>query len=216
MSNPTWGEPIVGGYFDEEKHLYRNNKGVIVPSSTQVFSILGLSDFSMIDPQTLEWKRHYGDAVHAATEFMVTDDLDWESLDPHIEAPVRGIQKRLQELQFELAATEERRVASIFGMEYGMTLDLSGTIMHQGIRRKAVLDLKTGTKREKYWDWQLGSYLWPQEKSVPGWIGVVLQVDPNGAITPHYVADVEAAKREFQCLLASTILLLNNKYAKLG
>ena len=196
MPAADWGIEIPGGFFHEESHVYRNTKGTIVPSSTQVFSILGLSDFSMIDPATLAWKREYGNAVHAAVEYLVMGDLDWDTLDEEIIAPVTGIECRLRDMKFEVEATEERRIASIHGMEYGMTLDLRGTIEHQGKRRYAVIDEKTGSKYEKYWRVQLGSYLYPQEKMALGWIGVVLQVDPNGKITPHYVADVEAAKRE--------------------
>lgn len=216
MPQADWGLEIPGGFFHEEFHVYRNTKGTIVPSSTQVFTILGLSDFSMIDPATLNWKREYGNAIHTAVEYLVTGDLDWDTLDMEIIAPVTGIECRLKEMQFEVEATEERRVVSVFGMEYGATLDLRGTIEHQGKRRNAVLDLKTGTKFEKYWEWQLGSYLFPQEKTSLGWMGVVLQVNPDGKITPHYLKNVEAAKREFQCLLASAILKLNNGYAKLG
>lgn len=216
MGSENWGIEIPGGFFHEEQHVYRNTKGTIVPSSTQVFSILGLSDFSMIDPKTLEWKRTYGDAVHAAVEFLVAGDLDWDSLDMEIIAPVTGVEQRLREMQFEMEGCEERRVVDVFGMQYGATLDLRGTIEHQGKRRNAVLDLKTGTKFEKYWEWQLGSYLFPQEKTPLGWMGVVLQVNPDGKITPHYLKNAEESKRQFQCLLASAILKLNNGYAKLG
>lgn len=216
MPKEDWGLEIPGGYFDEARHIYRNIKGTIVPSSTQVFSILGLSDFSRIDPATLEWKRNYGDAVHAAVEYLVTGDLDWDSLDMEIIAPVTGIEQRLKEMKFEVEATEERRVVDVCGMQYGATLDLRGTIEHQGVRRSVVIDLKTGTKAERYWHWQLASYIFPQAKVPLGWIGVILQVDPNGRITPHYCPNVENAKREFQILLATAILLLNSGYAKLG
>ena len=40
-----FGVEIPGGYFDEKRHIYRNAKGTIVPSTTQVFSILGCNDF---------------------------------------------------------------------------------------------------------------------------------------------------------------------------
>jgi hypothetical protein len=207
---------IEGGYFSSEKHVYRNERGTIIPSTTQIFSILGLSDFSRIDPEILEWKRCYGGAVHSAVEFLVAGDLDWDTLDENIVAPVTGIAQRLEELDFKVEATEERRVANIFGMEYGCTLDLRGTIFHQGVRRNVVIDEKTGSKFEKYWDWQIAGYLLPQPKTPLGWMGLVLQVDPRGRITPHYLKNPEAAKREFQTLLAAAILKINSGYAKLG
>ncbi len=80
------------------------------------------------------------DAVHAAVSFMVLDDLDWFSLANEIVAPIKGIESRLEEMDFQLEGTEERRVANMFGMRYGMTSDLRGSVMHQGRRRKAVID----------------------------------------------------------------------------
>lgn len=210
-----WGVPILGGFFKEEGHQYRNQKGVVVPSNTQVFEIHGLSDFSMVNQEDLEWKRIYGDAVHVATQFAVQDDLDWDTLDGAIEAPVRGIKQRLDEMGFELEATEEIRIASLCGMEYGMKLDLRGSVLHHGKRRKAIIDLKTGSKFSKTWEWQLGGYLQPQMKVPGGWLGIILQVAPAGKVTPHYVNDVEAAKREFHILLAAAILKLNYGYASL-
>ena len=216
MASKDWGIEIPGGFFDEERHIYRNPKGTIVPSSTQVLEINGLSDFSMVKPSDLEWKRQYGNAVHAAVEYLVAGDLDWDSLDENIISPVTGIECRLGEMKFEVEATEERRIATIGGMEFGMTLDLQGTILHKNVSRKAVIDIKTGSKFSKTWEWQVGSYLVPQEKVPLGWIGVVIQVDPEGDVTPHYVSNVDAAKREFQVLLATAIIKLNNGFARIG
>lgn len=217
MSRPEhWGVEVPGGYFDEPNHRYRNIKGVIVPSPTKAFDMLGLSDFSKVNQEDLEWKRNYGSQVHKAVEYLVTDDLDWDFLDDEIIAPVTGIETRLRELEFVPDAVEERRVATVFGMEYGMTLDLRGTITHQAKRRKAVIDLKTGTKYSKTWDWQIGAYVWPQEKVPLGWIGLALQIDRTGDVTPHYVADIEKAKREYQVILAAAILKLNYGFAAIG
>jgi hypothetical protein len=211
-----FGVKIPGGWFHEATHLYRNEKGTIVPSSTQVFEILGLYDFSAVSPERMAWKSAYGSAIHKAVEYMVAGDLDWEELDPAICDPVSGIERRFKEMAFVSDACEERRIASIFGMSYGSTLDHRGTVMHRGQRRHAVLDLKSGTKFSKCWEWQIGSYIWPQEKVPLGWLGIALQVDTDGSVTPHYVSDVEAAKREFQVLLAAAILKINNGFAKIG
>lgn len=211
MPAADWGLEIPGGFFHEEQHIYRNTKGTIVPSSTQVFSILGLSDFSMIDPATLSWKREYGNAVHAAVEYLVMGDLDWDTLDEEIIAPVTGIECRLRDMKFEVEATEERRIASIFGMEFGSTLDLRGFSEHKGQRRSTIVDLKTGSKFSPTWAWQIGSYASVQERVDKGWLGVVLQVAPDGRITPHYV-DVFKTAREFQCLLGAAILKINAGY----
>jgi hypothetical protein len=211
-----YGIEIPGGWFDEERHLYRNQHGTIVPSATQVFEINGLYNFDPVPEQTMRWKSGYGTAIHSAVSYLVVGDLDWDTVDKEIVVSVTAIETRLKEMQFELVATEEPRIASIYGMEYGMTSDLRGTIMYRGQRRSAIIDLKSGSKWVKYWDWQIGAYVWPQEKVPLGWVGVVLQVDAAGGITPHHVKDVEAAKREFQILLASAILKINNGFAKIG
>ena len=217
MAKAEWGIEIAGGFFNEADHRYRDEKGTAVVSSTQVFDINGMSDFSMVDPADLEWKRVYGDAVHKAVEFLVQGDLDYDTLDDEIIAPVTGIEQRLRDMKFEVEATEEQQIVNMFGMKYGMRLDLRGTVEHQAKRRKAVIDLKTGSKFSKTWEWQVGgSYLFPQPKDPLGWLGIILQVDPKGSVTPHYVKDVAAAQREFQCLLATAILKLNNGFSKLG
>lgn len=216
MGRDDWGDEIPGGYFHEGRHIYRNEPGLIVLSTTQTFDVLGVSDFSNVPEEKVVWKRHYGQALHAATQYLVQGDLNWDTVDDEIIAPVTGIECRLKEMKFELEACEERRVVNLFGMYYGMTLDLRGTIEHQGVRRNAVIDVKTGAKFEAYWRWQLGAYLIPQPKVPLGWMGINLMVDFDGVVTPHYLKDVEAAKREFQCLLAAAILKINNGYAKIG
>ncbi len=210
-----YGVEIPGGYFDEKKHLYRNSKGTIVPSTTQVFSILGCNDFDGVPVDVLEWKRNYGIAVHRAIEFLVAGDLDWDSLDEIIIPAVTGLEQKLKALQFKYEAAEEMRVHNLYGMEYGLTVDLRGTIVHQGKVRNAVIDLKSGVKFSPTWRWQLGGYTTAQEKVNGGWMGVVLQFDKEGIVTPHYI-DLIPAQREFQILLSGAILKLNAGLAKVG
>jgi hypothetical protein len=211
-----WGIEIPGGFFDEERHRYRDERGVIVPSSTQVFTIHGMNDFSAANQEDVEWKRLYGDAVHEAVRFLVEGDLDTDTLDSEVEPAVTGIGGRLKDIDFQLEAVEERMIANCCGMKYGMTLDLRGTCEHLGKRRSVVIDEKTGSKFSQTWMWQVGSYLIPQPRVPLGWLGMVLQVEPRGKVAPHFVPDVGRAKMEFQALLASAILKLNYGYANLG
>jgi hypothetical protein len=212
---PDFGIEIPGGYFDEKKHLYRNSKGTIVPSTTQVFSILGCNDFDGIPQDVLEWKRNYGIAVHKAIEFLVMGDLDWDSLDEAIVPAVTGLEQKLKMLQFKYEAAEEMRIHSLYGMEYGLMADLRGTIVHQGKTRNAVIDLKSGVKFSPTWKWQVGGYTAAQGKVDGGWMGVVLQFDKFGEVKPHYI-DLIPAQREFQILLAAANLKLNAGLVKLG
>jgi len=210
-----FGVEIPGGYFDEKRHIYRNAKGTIVPSTTQVFSILGCNDFDGVPADVLEWKRNYGIAVHRAIEFLVAGDLDWDSLDEAIIPAVTGLEMKLKAMQFKYEAAEEMRVHTLFGMQYGLTVDLRGTIVHQGKERQAVIDLKSGVKFSPTWRWQLGGYTVAQDKVNGGWMGIVLQFDKLGEVHPHYI-DLPPAQREFQTLLAASILKLNAGLAKLG
>ena len=100
-------------------------------------------------------------------------------------------------------------------MHYGLTVDLRGTIIHQGVERKAIIDLKSGVKFSPTWKWQLGGYTTAQNKVEKGWIGVVLQFDKEGKVTPHYI-DLIPAQREFQILLSAAILKLNAGLGKIG
>jgi hypothetical protein len=208
MANGDWGIEIPGGWFDSKRHMYRNVKGTIVPSTTQVFSHLALVDLDGIPQDLLEWKRDYGIACHKAVEFMAVGDLDWDSLDEAIIPAVTGIEAFLKKLEYQHEAAEEIRIGNLFGMEFGLTSDLRGSVMHQGKRRKAIIDLKSAVKRSETWSWQIGSYTSQQEKTEGGWMGIICQFDKAGNVTPHYV-DVPKAQREFQTLLAACILGIN-------
>lgn len=216
MSNGDWGVEIPGGWFSEEKHVYRDENGIPVISSTQVFDVLGFNDFSAIPPAVLEFKRLYGTALHKCLQYLIPGDLDWDTVDERLIAPLTGIEMFLKKVEYIGEASEEMRVHSLYRMKYGLTLDLRGSMMYQGVRRSVVADLKTGSKFSKTWDWQLGSYIHPQLKVAGGWMGLILQVDAEGNVTPYYLKDVEAAKREFQILLAAAILGINNGLYKLG
>ena len=211
-----YGEKIDGGWFSEEGHIYRDEDGRPVISSTQVFDVLGMSDFSGVPTEVLEFKRVYGTALHACSQYLVLGDLDWDSVDDRLIAPLTGIEQFFKKNQYISEATEEKRIVSMFGMKYGMTLDHRGSMMFQGKRRPVVGDLKTGVKFSQTWVWQLGSYLYPQPKMDSSWLGLIIQVDPEGNVTPHYVQDVEKAKREFQILLASAMLKVNAGMARIG
>lgn len=216
MATAAWGIEIDGGYFHEEAHLYRCTQGIIRPSATQVFDILGCSDFKNIPEKVLEWKRTYGNAIHIAGQYLPWGQLDWDSLDDVILPAVTGIDSFLREYEFEPESTEELKIRSLYGMQYGTRLDLKGTIKFRGKRRHCILDYKTAARTSKTWDWQLGGYYAEQPAVEGGWIGVIAQVDPEGFVEPHWVLDLEKQKREFQVLLSAAILKLNNGMAKLA
>jgi len=210
---PEWGREIPGGWFNEESHLYRLQSGVIVPSTTQVFSILGLNSLDDVPKDMLEWKQGYGIACHAAVNLLAKNDLDWDSVDEQIVPAVTGIEEWLTKNKYEHEAGEEARVHCHNGMSYGMTSDLRGSIMFKEQRRKAIIDLKSGVRYSKTWLWQCGAYTLAH----PGYMGIVLQFDKEGEVEPYFAsADIVTAQREFQVLLAAAILKLNSGFAQIG
>ena len=210
-----YGLKIEGGWFKEDGHLYRNEQGIIVPSSTQVFDIEGCTDFSAANPDDVAWARAYGNEVHRGMESLACRTLDWDSLDDAIAPAVSGIDTFLQKVGYRHQSAEERKIRNLCGMEYGTTLDLRGTIIYHGRERHAILDGKTGSKFSKTWEWQLGSYFTGQAKVPGGWIGIALQVDKDGQVKSHFVIDLVRARDEFQTLLAAANLKLNNGMAKI-
>ena len=210
-----YGLKIEGGWFKEDGHLYRDEQGLIVPSSTQVFDILGCTDFGDARPEDVAWKRSYGNETHRAVEALVRKELDWDSLDDSIAPAVEGVSEFLHRIEFEYQSAEERKIRNLCGMKFGTTLDLRGTFIYHGQRRHAILDVKTGSKFSKTWEWQLGSYFTGQAKVPGGWIGIALQVDKDGQVKSHFVIDLVRARDEFQTLLAAANLKLNNGMAKI-
>ena len=204
-----WGVAIQGGFFSEEKHIYRDEAGVVVPSTTQVFEILAMNDFSKVRESDLDWKRQYGNAVHRGIELLATGTLDWDSVPEEVIPAVTGAEQFLKELQYEHESAEERKVVAINGMKYGATLDLRGTIMYHGVRRNIVIDWKTGTKASPTWAWQGGGY-------VPSltYLLLIAQVSKTGKVTPYWIEPIKA-QREFLYLLAAAILKLNSGLAQI-
>lgn len=209
MAREDWGIEIPGGFFHEEAHLYRNERGAVVPSNTQVFEILGMNDFSKVKEEDMEWKRQFGNAVHKGVELLVFQKLDWETCDEAIIPAVTGMECFLGDLQYEPEAAEEMRIVTLNGMQYGMRLDHRGTVMYHGKRRKIVIDVKTGTKSSPTWKWQGGGYV----PSVD-YLLCVAQVSKVGKVTPHWV-DALKAQREFCILLAAANLMLNAGLAQI-
>ena len=76
--------------FDEEKHRYTTEGGVVLPSVTRILHPVTLSFYEGVDPETLRLKAELGHAVHSCIEYLIDDDLDETSIDlswqPYIDA----------------------------------------------------------------------------------------------------------------------------------
>ena len=66
--------------FNPDTHEYKE-KGLTIPSVTQILKESGLINFGFIDPELLAMKADLGTKVHQTTEYYDNDTLDMDSLD---------------------------------------------------------------------------------------------------------------------------------------
>lgn len=135
--------------FDEAAHEYRF-KGVVVPSVTQILQ--QVTDFSGINPDVLERKRHLGVAVHLACELDDTDDLDETALAHEISPYLTAWRRFRSENWGEIEMLEQRVFHPMH--RYAGTLDRVMTI--QGER--CVVDIKTSAQLSPAVGLQLAAY----------------------------------------------------------
>lgn len=140
--------------FDEAAHVYRMENGLRVPSTTQVLKRAGLVSFDQVAEDVLERKSALGTAVHACTQYLDEGDLDYDTLQPEWLPYVSAWDRFKAESEVKLLAIEERRVADVNGMFYGMTFDRLAIVTG----RESVLDIKTSASKSAWWGDQLASY----------------------------------------------------------
>lgn len=134
--------------FDPDRHEYRH-KGVLVPSVTQVLAVL--ADFSMVNPDVLEWKRNLGTQVHAATALDDREDLG--DYDEQIDGYVQAWRNFRNVFRFEPLRIEE----TVFSAKHGFAGTLDRIGLFQG--NNALLDIKTGDTPILYAGPQTAAYL---------------------------------------------------------
>lgn len=122
--------------FDAGTHVYRYD-GRVVPSVTQVLSVLTANDFTYVDAERLAAARQLGTHVHAAIDLYNRGELNEATLDPELAPYVFQWRKFLRETGWVVTASEQR--------VYHPTLKYAGSI-DAGIWQDApwVLDIKTG------------------------------------------------------------------------
>lgn len=139
--------------FLSEGHIYEHD-GMVVPSVTQVLGLAGINDVSQIPLHYLERAAGIGTAVHQACEFLDQDDLDLGSVDPSIVGYVLAYQRFKEEHQFFPLTIEQRTISNVDDFYYGMCVDRIGMIGDNPF----LLDLKTASKRQKFWPIQTAAY----------------------------------------------------------
>mgnify|MGYP000879340087 FL=1 len=157
--------------FSEADHVYRLD-GAIVPSVTQVPSLAGLVDLSQIDPARLAAASRRGTAVHLATEYDDTGDLDEASVTDEVRPYLMAWRRFRADSGIVLELIEER-VAHV-GHRFAGTIDRVGRIKG----RREIVDLKSGTTQPTH-GLQLAAYdlALPEDDEPRGRLTVQLRRD---------------------------------------
>jgi hypothetical protein len=166
-------------HFDEARHRYFAD-GRPVPSVSTVIEVLGLADFSMVPARRLREKAEIGTFVHQATAYLDRGTLDWTSLHPLIRPYIEAYAQFKLEANWEPRQIEERSLACVNGLYYGMTPDRVGLLNG----RPAVGDLKcTAGGEDPAWGVQLAGYALglPEPAERPReYLRFVIHLSPEG------------------------------------
>jgi hypothetical protein len=129
--------------FDPKTHEYRNG-GSVLPSVTQCLKAEGLSDFSAVPQDKLDYALALGSAVHYGAELHELGKLDESTVDPSVKLRLdqwllflEGAKKRGW---LDGEKWVERRLFSTLG--YAGTPDR----IYYHSQRLIIIDIKTGIK----------------------------------------------------------------------
>lgn len=128
--------PINGGYYSDDEHIYTDERGVFVPSLTQILHLQGLSDYFGIDEDVLENAARRGSEVHAlAAAWNQYGDVDPGWISPECDAYFSAYMKFLDESDYKPAPewTEKPFIAVICGYKVGMTPDTYGKMRKDNV-----------------------------------------------------------------------------------
>jgi len=101
-------------HFQEEGHLYFNERGVKVPCVSDILAHFGFSDFSFVNPEVLKAAQDFGSNVHATTHLYDIDDL--AECDPQVEPYLDGWIKFKAAYGFdEFEVIEEPMYSKVWG-----------------------------------------------------------------------------------------------------
>jgi hypothetical protein len=138
--------------FEATRHRYLTDEGIQIPSVSQVLTLAGISDVSMIPAHILERAAAIGSAVHDACQYLDEGELD-PDLDPLIVGYVLGYQ-RFKEAHEPKILEIETRVGKDGDLPFAGRRDrviVLGDVEY-------VMDIKTASKPQYSWPIQLAAY----------------------------------------------------------
>lgn len=212
-----------GCEFVEATHAYTMN-GRSIPSVTRVIDHAGLSSYEMVRREILERKSKIGQLVHLATKYYDKGTLDWESLDAYTRGRTEAWVQFRRDTGFEPRIIEEPFVASINGMDFGLTVDREGLMGG----RPTIIEIKNTANIEPWFGIQTAGYALgvpdpeqylahePQQTITPRWLfakrrRMVVQLFEDG----HYMKKDFTNPREADVFISSlhvTTWKLDNGY----
>lgn len=119
--------------YDPEKHEYQIS-GVKVPSVSAVLA--PLSDFSSVHPAIMKQACEYGVNTHRAIELYLKDELDEESLDPHLANVLTQFKIWENEKGYNIRGGAIEKQCYHPGLKYAGTPDIV-------IQGEVIIDFKT-------------------------------------------------------------------------
>jgi hypothetical protein len=147
--------------FDEAGHVYRDERGTVIPSVTQVLNELGFSNYAIVEqmnPVALERKRQIGKLVHQACHFWDIGDLNEELQTkpwPVIQGRLDAYKLFRKNTGYTPIVNEGRMMGGFMGMLFGMQYDSIGTIG----KRWVVCDIKNASgSGQRSWGIQEAAY----------------------------------------------------------
>ncbi len=140
--------------FNEELHEYRDEKGNIIPSVTQIIQGAGLVDFSRVSQGVLDDASLRGTVVHKITELYDHSELEETTVDPQLVGFLVAYKKFLADYKVKGFIAIESIVFHD-GFRYAGTLD---RVVELEDGRKMLLDIKTGEESPAH-DLQVAAYL---------------------------------------------------------
>jgi hypothetical protein len=141
--------------FDEASHTYTDDRGIVVPSVTQMLKSEGFINFDGIPFGVLERKRRIGNLVHQATHrWEDGEDLNDYDLPEVVMPYIKGYINFCNDNNFQPDLCEKRSLAVVNGMRFGMTPDRRGEV--KGI--PTIVELKSSACEHPAWRLQLALY----------------------------------------------------------
>ena len=185
---------IEGGTFDTDSHRYLNEQGVWVPSVTQIISSVRYSDFGGVLPSVLENAANRGSMCHWLTEAYDADgELPPPSTSDEIQMRFDAYREWRERERFVPDKIEYPVIASVYGMQFGCTLDRTGTIGGQ----RCIVELKFTSQPSRTWGIQLAAQEIAITKSpaIGQYLRVVCHVNSKGKAKTIVCTDPQDAQR---------------------